>query len=234
MASLKTDLRLVVPEPGYSVVDRDAVQPQLDHLAGPAPGRDERLPDVLGAAIGDVGRVQQFQIGWIGQGFRGLVGEGAAPALREFAARGQRPDDRPVQPDLVGPAGFQRPSEDLAEDVEGAFAGDLGDDRRLGVVAGADRGQPLACPTSLVGDELPDDVLVERGGVVAVVGCRDFQERAQLLGGQPHCVEVGAVAGTVHRPQLLGEVVPEQVAQPPLRYEVEVELRRQARIFRPK
>ena len=53
-------------------------------------------------------------------------------------------------------------------------------------------------------------------GVVAAAGSADLQEGAQLQAGPPHVVEGRAAARAARRPQHAGEVVPEQVTQPPL------------------
>ena len=54
------------------------------------------------------------------------------------------------------------------------------------------------------------------GGIVAAAGRLELQEGAQLDGRPPVSVEGAAGARAARGPQQVGEVVPEQVAQPPL------------------
>ncbi|MEU6868124.1 hypothetical protein ABZ924_33675 [Streptomyces sp. NPDC046876] len=103
------DLGLVVPEQGQPAVASDAVQPELDDLAGAPAGDDDGLPHVPQAAIVRVVAVGELlQVGLVGQGARDLVGEGAAAAGRARAADRHGGDEGAVQADLLGAAAVQR------------------------------------------------------------------------------------------------------------------------------
>ena len=212
------DLGLVVPEHGQPAVAAGAVQPQAQHLADPPPGDDDRFPDVAQpevAGVMDLG--EPGEAGLIGQGAGHLVGERAALAQRGGPGRGHRGDELPGQPDPLGGTAVQCPPQQLAGVVEGDGPGGRGDDRRGAVLPPHHQGrQSLAFAVPLVGGEPLDVRGGQLRGVVAAAGRFDGQERAQLSGRAAEGVEGAAGARAAWRAQQVSQVVPEQVAQPPL------------------
>jgi hypothetical protein len=135
------DLCLVVPQQRQPAIPACAVQPQADDLAAPAPGRDDRFPDVTDAAIGRIeGAGEPGQVARVSQGTGGLVGERAAGPLGHRAAMRQRDDESAVQPDPVGITGVERVPQDLARVVQDHAPGTAADERGLAVGAGQAEG----------------------------------------------------------------------------------------------
>ncbi len=157
------------------------------------------------------------EAGLIGQGAGHLVGERAALAHRGGPGRGHRGDELPGQPGLPGGAAGRCPAQQLAGVVEGDGPGGRGDDRRGAVLPPHHQGrQPLAFAVPLVGGEPLDVRGGQLRGVAAAAGRAGGQERAQLGGGAAEGVEGAAGARAAWRAQQVSQVVPEQVAQPPL------------------
>jgi hypothetical protein len=158
------------------------------------------------------------EAGLVGQGAGDLVGERAALAHRGGPRCGHRGDELPGQPGLFGGTGVQCPAQQLAGVVEGDGAGGRGDDGgRLAVLAAhRQRRQPLAFAVPLVGGKPLDVRGGQQRGVVAAAGRVDRQERAQLSGRAAEGVEGPAGARAAWRAQQVSQVVPQQVAQPPL------------------
>ena len=157
------------------------------------------------------------EAGLVGQGAGHLVGERAALAHRGGPGRGHRGDELPGQPGPLGGTAVQRPAQQLAGVVEGDGPGGRGDDRRRAVLPPhRQRRQPLAFAVPLVGGEPLDVRGGQLRGVVAAAGRVDGQERAQLGGRAAEGVEGAAGARAVRGAQQVGQVVPQQVAQPPL------------------
>ena len=108
--------------------------------------------------------------------------------------------------------------------MEDGLPGVGGHDRRLARAApGRQRGQPLALALPLVGDELVHVLSCQRPRVMAAAGSAELQVGAQLQAGPPHVVEGPPAARAGRGPQHAGEVVPEQVPQPPLGHSGQVD-----------
>ncbi|MFE2938499.1 hypothetical protein ACFXKG_05400 [Streptomyces sp. NPDC059255] len=213
------DLRLVVPEEGDPAVNLHALKPQLQDLRATAAGEHQGLPGVPHSVIVRVVAARQvLQVRRVGQGSGNGIGE-RTPGLRLGAvAGGHRDDELPREPNLLGPAGVQGPAQDRPSVVENEAAGVLGDLAGLAVGSEDDqRRQALADPLVVVGDEAPHVLLAEQAGVVSPVGGGDFQERAQLGAGPTVVVEGARAARALGGLQPVGDVVPEEVPQPPLR-----------------
>ena len=204
------DLGLVVPEHGQPAVAAGAVQPQLQHLADPPSGDDDRFPDVAQpevAGVVDLG--EPGEVGLVGQGAGHLVGEWAALAHRGGPRRGHRGDELPGQPGLLGGTAVQRPAQQLAGVVEGDGAGVRGDDRRRAVLAAHhQRREPFAFAVPLVGGEPLDLRGGQLRGIVAAAGRVGGQERAQFGRGAAEGVEGAAAAWAARGAQQAGQVVP--------------------------
>ena len=121
------------------------------------------------------------------------------------------------RPSRLGFPGLQRLAQEPPGAVEDGLPGAGGHDRRLARTApGRQRGQPVALALPLVGDELVHVPGRQCPRVMAAGGSAELQEGAQLQAGPPHVVEGPAAARAGRGPQHAGEVVPEQVPQPPL------------------
>ncbi len=207
-----------------------AVQPQVEHLAAAPPGDDDRLPRVAQAPVARVvGAGQPPQVGVVGQGAGHAVGKRVAGAADDRPRLGHGDDEAPVQAEPLGLAGFERLAEQPPGAVEHRLAGAGGHDRRLAVTPPeSQRRQAASFPLALVGCELVHVLRRQHGRVVPAAGGADFQERAQLEHGPPHVIERAGAARAAGRPQHPGEVVPGQVAQPPLGHPGQVDPARAA------
>ncbi|WP_436950011.1 hypothetical protein [Streptomyces sp. SudanB52_2052] len=220
------DLGLVVPQHGQTAVAADAVQAQSDNLAATAPGGDDGLPDVPQAPVVEVEFLQAAQVGLVGQRAGDVVAEGVAGTLLEAgAAEGDGGQEAGVDAEAFGVAGGNGAVEQLACLVEDELAAQIGDGGGSSVDQDHAQGrQAVAGAVALVGDEPLGVFTAQHGGVVACLGCVGLEEDAQFDGGAAHLVEGASGTGTLRGTEPLGEVVPEQVAQPPLRYGGDVEV----------
>ena len=218
------DLGLVVPKQRQPVVAVGAVQPQVDHLAQPPPGRDQRLPDVTQPdVVAVVFLGQQREVRGVSQGFGHVVRERAAGADFRVGRCGSHDDEPAVQTDRIGPAAIQRRAQqrpNVGEDGGAKLRGDGGEAAVLAV--GRQRGQGVPFPVAPVGDEPVHMLLAQHRGIVPAVRGIGLQECAQFGTRQTHPVERGGRAWALGRAQPISQVVPQQVTQPPLRCHGEV------------
>ncbi|MFJ9712854.1 hypothetical protein [Streptomyces sp. NPDC101234] len=210
------DLGLVVPEQGQPAVAADAVQAELDDLAGAPAGDDDGLPHVPQAPVVRVVAVGELlQVGFVGKCPGDFVGEGVAAAGRARAADRHGGDEGAVQADSLGAAAVQRAAQQGPAVVEHHPARVLGDRRPFAVQAGlAAEGQAEAFAVAQVRDEAVDVLAAQHGGVVAAARRLRLQERGQFGAGATHEVHRLGAARAGGRAQQVGDVIPQEVAQP--------------------
>ncbi|MFK4687231.1 hypothetical protein [Streptomyces pristinaespiralis] len=145
--------------------------------------------------------------------------------LRPVPPKGDGGQETGVDAEALSMTGGDGAVEQLACPVEDELAAQVGDGGGSSVDQDHAQGrQAVAGAVALVGDEPLGVLTAQHGGVVAGVGGVGLEEDAQLDGGAAHLVEGASGAGALRGSEPLGEMVPEQVAQPPLRYGGDVEV----------